>query len=74
MFFKQSHKEKQNYSLDKKNPDSKEGFKEGYGREAVLSHEQILDWNDKLHLKVYPEEERNMDLWPKKPESFKFVN
>ncbi|KMZ56827.1 hypothetical protein ZOSMA_91G00940 [Zostera marina] len=71
MFFKQSHKEKQNYSLDKKNPDSKEGFKEGYGREAVLSHEQFLDWNDKLHLKLYPEEERNMDLWPKKPESFK---
>ncbi|KMZ60941.1 hypothetical protein ZOSMA_563G00030 [Zostera marina] len=70
LFFKLPPKEKQNYTI----ADSKiYEFKEGYGNDPVLSDEQILDWNDKLYLNVYPEERRKMDIWPQKPESFKYI-
>ncbi|KMZ65044.1 hypothetical protein ZOSMA_33G00750 [Zostera marina] len=66
---KQPLKEKLSYTSDMPNP----YFSEGYETDVVVSNEQILDWNDKLLLNVYPEEERNMDLWPQKPESFREV-
>ncbi|KAL6898019.1 hypothetical protein ACP4OV_006615 [Aristida adscensionis] len=44
---------------------------EGYGNDPVVAQDQILDWNDRLHLKVEPEEERNLDQWPQHPESFR---
>ncbi|RLN13080.1 codeine O-demethylase-like [Panicum miliaceum] len=31
--------------------------------------DQILDWSDRLHLRVEPEDERNLDRWPGHPES-----
>ena len=38
---------------------------EGYGDDAVTSQDQILDWNDRLHLQVEPEDERSLAYWPK---------
>ena len=37
---------------------------EGYGNDMVLSEDQVLDWTDRLYLKVEPEEDRKLDLWP----------
>ncbi|KMZ56826.1 hypothetical protein ZOSMA_91G00930 [Zostera marina] len=67
LFFKQSIEEKQKYAIDWTIPE----YTEGYGSDVVLSDDQILNWNDKLHLNVYPEKVRNMDRWPRKPETFK---
>ncbi|KAL6898017.1 hypothetical protein ACP4OV_006613 [Aristida adscensionis] len=47
------------------------GLVEGYGNDRVLSKDQILDWSDRLHLRVEPEDERNLAFWPKYPESFR---
>ncbi|KMZ62906.1 2-oxoglutarate (2OG) and Fe(II)-dependent oxygenase-like protein [Zostera marina] len=69
LFFQQPPKEKQMYSSDGKVPD----WNEGYGSDAILSHDQILDWNDKLYLFVYPEKAKNMDLWPPEPKSFREI-
>ncbi|CAL4897691.1 unnamed protein product [Urochloa decumbens] len=46
---------------------------EGYGNDPVLTEDQILSWNDRLRLKVEPEDERNYALWPKHPECFRDV-
>ncbi|CAL5037108.1 unnamed protein product [Urochloa decumbens] len=37
---------------------------EGYGNDRVASEDQVLDWCDRLYLKVEPQEERNLALWP----------
>ncbi|CAN6357093.1 unnamed protein product [Urochloa humidicola] len=68
-FFQQSLQERQKYSnlIDGK-------FQvEGYGNDLVLTEDQILSWNDRLHLKVEPEDERNYAHWPKHPECFRDV-
>ncbi|CAN6329924.1 unnamed protein product [Urochloa humidicola] len=68
-FFKQPHQERRKYSnlIDGK-------FQvEGYGNDLVLTEDQILSWNDRLHLKVEPEDERNYAHWPKHPECFRDV-
>lgn len=57
------------YASDGKVPD----WNQGYGSDAILSHDQILDWNDKLYLYVYPEKAKDMDLWPREPKSFRFI-
>lgn len=44
---------------------------EGYGSDPVISQDHILDWSDRLQLKVEPEDERNLAQWPKHPESFR---
>ncbi|KMZ71366.1 hypothetical protein ZOSMA_181G00010 [Zostera marina] len=67
LFFQQPPKEKQMYSSDGKVPD----WNQGYGSDTILSHDQILDWNDKLYLSVYPEKAKNIDLWPPEPKSFR---
>ncbi|GJN29500.1 hypothetical protein PR202_gb17726 [Eleusine coracana subsp. coracana] len=46
---------------------------EGYGNDRVLTQDQILDWTDRLHLRVEPEDERNFAFWPKHPEAFRDV-
>ncbi|CAN6214884.1 unnamed protein product [Urochloa humidicola] len=46
---------------------------EGYGNSSVLSQDQILDWHDRLLLRVEPEDERNLTYWPKEPESFRDI-
>jgi isopenicillin N synthase-like dioxygenase len=44
---------------------------EGYGNDMVTSQDQILDWQDRLQLRVEPEDERNLAYWPKHPDSFR---
>ncbi|GJN07563.1 hypothetical protein PR202_ga25463 [Eleusine coracana subsp. coracana] len=41
---------------------------EGYGIDRVDTNEQILDWCDRLYLKVQPEDERQLELWPSHPQ------
>ncbi|KAJ1258263.1 hypothetical protein BS78_10G061600 [Paspalum vaginatum] len=67
-FFHQPLEEKQKYS---KLIDGKRFQIEGYGNDPVVSEDQILNWNDRLYLKVEPEDERNYAEWPKHPESFR---
>ncbi|VAI83282.1 unnamed protein product [Triticum turgidum subsp. durum] len=43
----------------------------GYGTDRVSSTEQILDWSDRLYLKVEPEDERSLALWPAHPQTFR---
>uniref|UniRef100_A0A804LQ59 Fe2OG dioxygenase domain-containing protein n=1 Tax=Zea mays TaxID=4577 RepID=A0A804LQ59_MAIZE len=44
---------------------------EGYGNDMVKSKDQILDWQDRLQLRVEPQDERNLAYWPKHPDSFR---
>jgi isopenicillin N synthase-like dioxygenase len=44
---------------------------EGYGNDKEATQDQILDWNDRLHLRMEPEDERNFAKWPSHPESFR---
>ncbi|XP_003564222.2 protein SRG1-like isoform X3 [Brachypodium distachyon] len=44
---------------------------EGYGNDQVKTQDQRLDWSDRLHLKVEPENERNLAHWPIYPKSFR---
>ncbi|KAF5482258.1 hypothetical protein F2P56_002843 [Juglans regia] len=44
---------------------------EGYGHDMVFSEKQILDWCSRLFLKVFPEDERRMNLWPQTPNDFR---
>ncbi|XP_022134811.1 uncharacterized protein LOC111006992 [Momordica charantia] len=44
---------------------------EGYGTDMVFSEQQILDWTDRLYLKVNPEDERQLKYWPQNPQSFR---
>jgi hypothetical protein len=37
----------------------------------VQTKDQILDWSDRLHLKVEPECDRNLAFWPTHPKSFR---
>ncbi|KAL6883397.1 hypothetical protein ACP4OV_010811 [Aristida adscensionis] len=46
---------------------------EGYGNDQVKILDQIMDWSDRLHLRVEPLEERNLAKWPTHPESFRNV-
>ncbi|KAM7508270.1 hypothetical protein LguiA_018723 [Lonicera macranthoides] len=43
---------------------------EGYGGDLIVSDKQILDWSDRLALKVLPQDERRLDLWPQNPNDF----
>lgn len=60
-FFHQPLEEKQKYS---NLIDGKRFQVEGYGNDRVATEHQILNWNDRLHLKVAPEDERNYTHWP----------
>ncbi|KAK4759835.1 hypothetical protein SAY87_022966 [Trapa incisa] len=46
---------------------------EGYGTDMVLSDHQVLDWNDRLSLFVYPEDCRKLEYWPQIPETFREI-
>lgn len=69
-FFQQHLGEKQKYT---NLIDGKHFQLEGYGNDQVKSDTQILDWLDRLYLKVDPADERNLSVWPKHPESFRDV-
>ncbi|KAE8689052.1 2-oxoglutarate and Fe(II)-dependent oxygenase superfamily protein isoform 2 [Hibiscus syriacus] len=45
---------------------------EGYGHDVVVSEKQVLDWNTRLFLKVFPENQRRLNLWPQKPDNFSY--
>ncbi|KAJ6435757.1 hypothetical protein OIU84_000888 [Salix udensis] len=46
---------------------------EGYGNDMILSEDQILDWTDRLYHVVSPEDKRQLQLWPEKPEIFREI-
>jgi len=67
-FFRQPLGEKQRYT----NLVAGERFQfEGYGNDRVNSPDQILDWTDRVYLKVEPEDERCMAIWPAHPDTFR---
>ncbi|XP_051197939.2 protein LATERAL BRANCHING OXIDOREDUCTASE 1-like [Lolium perenne] len=67
-FFRRPLEEKQRYT----NLIDGEQFQfEGYGNDHVRSPDQILDWTDRIYLKVEPEDERSIALWPAHPETFR---
>lgn len=69
-FFKRPLEEKKRYT----NLIGGEQFQfEGYGNDRVRSPDQILDWSDRLYLKVEPEAERRIALWPTHPENFRDI-
>lgn len=37
----------------------------------VLTKKQALDWNDRLYLTIYPEDQRKLKFWPESPEGFR---
>ncbi|KAK3128517.1 hypothetical protein QOZ80_6BG0462930 [Eleusine coracana subsp. coracana] len=53
--------------------DGKDFQLEGYGNDRVRSEDQVLDWCDRLYLKVEPEDDRNLALWPTHPDRFRDV-
>ncbi|XP_074281179.1 protein LATERAL BRANCHING OXIDOREDUCTASE 1-like [Silene latifolia] len=55
-FFALPLEEKQKYSR------TAEWF-EGYGCD-VVSKDQPINWNDRLHLRIHPPQQRNLKLWP----------
>ncbi|TVU02463.1 hypothetical protein EJB05_52051 [Eragrostis curvula] len=69
-FFRQPQEVKQKHS---NMVDGKHFRLEGYGNDRVSSEDQVLDWCDRLYLKVEPEDERNLALWPAHPERFRDV-
>ncbi|KAL8129184.1 hypothetical protein V2J09_018339 [Rumex salicifolius] len=44
---------------------------EGYGNDTIVSEHQTLDWNDRLYLKIHPEDQLKHNLWPINPPAFK---
>ncbi|CAM0913052.1 unnamed protein product [Alopecurus aequalis] len=69
-FFRLPLEEKRKYS---NLIDGKHFQMEGYGNDQVKTQDQRLDWSDRLHLKVEPEDERNFAHWPIHPKSFRDV-
>uniref|UniRef100_A0ACD5XWH9 Uncharacterized protein n=1 Tax=Avena sativa TaxID=4498 RepID=A0ACD5XWH9_AVESA len=67
-FFRLPPEEKRKYS---NLLDGKHFQVEGYGNDQVKTHDQRLDWSDRLHLKVEPEDQRNLAHWPIHPKSFR---
>ncbi|GAB4852673.1 hypothetical protein Ancab_016888 [Ancistrocladus abbreviatus] len=45
----------------------------GYGNDAALAGDQILNWNDRLYLTIYPENPSKLKYWPQKPEKFREI-
>ncbi|KAL8123071.1 jasmonate-induced oxygenase 2-like [Apium graveolens] len=46
---------------------------EGYGADPAPEEGQPLDWSDRIVLEVYPQDNKNLNLWPEKPESFRDI-
>ncbi|POO01324.1 Oxoglutarate/iron-dependent dioxygenase [Trema orientale] len=44
--------------------------REGFGSDVVVSKEQVLDWCNRLSLRVFPEDGRRLNLWPENPNDF----
>ncbi|KAK5829761.1 hypothetical protein PVK06_013554 [Gossypium arboreum] len=39
--------------------------------DLVVSEKQVLDWNTRLFLRVFPEHQRKLNLWPANPDKFR---
>ncbi|OMO73176.1 Oxoglutarate/iron-dependent dioxygenase [Corchorus capsularis] len=65
-FFGLPREEKQKYSRDVNEV-------EGYGHDLVVSEKQVLDWNTRLFLRVFPQHQRRLNLWPENPHDFREV-
>ena len=50
---------------------AKDDVYHGYGNDAVYAGNQSVGWNDRLYLKLYPEESRKLQFWPQKPHEFR---
>ncbi|XVF48009.1 hypothetical protein PTKIN_Ptkin03bG0155700 [Pterospermum kingtungense] len=46
---------------------------EGYGHDLIVSGTQVLDWNTRLFLRVFPEHQRKLNLWPQNPNNFSVI-
>ncbi|XVF34555.1 hypothetical protein REPUB_Repub18cG0069000 [Reevesia pubescens] len=46
---------------------------EGYGHDLIVSEKQVLDWNSRLFLRVFPQHQRKLNLWPENPNNFREV-
>lgn len=64
-FFDLPKEEKQKYARE---PNGLEG----YGNDQILIQNQRLDWTDRVYLKVQPEDQRNLKVWPQKPNEFRY--
>ncbi|ESQ43088.1 hypothetical protein EUTSA_v10013988mg [Eutrema salsugineum] len=47
------------------------GGYQGYGNDTIFSNDQALDWMDRLHLRTYPEDLRELKFWPEIPTGFR---
>ncbi|PQP97416.1 codeine O-demethylase [Prunus yedoensis var. nudiflora] len=63
-FFALPVEEKQKYSR------ALDGGSEGYGNDVVVSEKQVLDWSYRLTLRVFPQDQRRLHLWPQNPNDF----
>ncbi|KAJ0267153.1 Non-hem dioxygenase N-terminal domain-containing protein [Hirschfeldia incana] len=62
-FFALSAEEKQKYARET-------GSFQAYGNDMILLDDQVLDWTDRLYLTTYPEDQRQLKLWPRVPIKF----
>ncbi|XP_057549604.1 jasmonate-induced oxygenase 4-like [Amaranthus tricolor] len=62
-FFKLPLEQKEKYS-------SKDGSLEGYGNDNSI-RQANFNWNDKLHLQVYPQHKHQVLFWPQYPLNFR---
>ncbi|XP_021861598.2 jasmonate-induced oxygenase 4 [Spinacia oleracea] len=44
---------------------------EGYGNDTVMSQNVPHNWNDRLYLNVFPEDQRKLGFWPQIPSNFR---
>ncbi|KAA0047619.1 codeine O-demethylase-like [Cucumis melo var. makuwa] len=51
--------EKQKYS-----PRNEDDKFQGYGNDVVVSEKQVLDWNYRIFIQVFPHDSRKLNLWP----------
>ncbi|KAL3507235.1 hypothetical protein ACH5RR_032617 [Cinchona calisaya] len=65
-FFKLPLEEKKKYSREENEID-------GYGNDIVYTHNQTLDWNDRLYLHLLPESIRKFEKWPQVPDNFRKI-
>ncbi|XP_038889717.1 codeine O-demethylase-like isoform X2 [Benincasa hispida] len=58
-FFGLPEEEKQKYC-----PSNEDNEFQGYGNDVVVSENQVLDWNYRIFIQVFPHDSRKLNLWP----------
>lgn len=64
-FFDQSIEEKEKYANDQVS-----GKIQGYGSKLANNASGQLEWEDYFFHLIYPEDKRNLSIWPKTPEDY----